>query len=99
MRTLIPFILGVAAAALMAQQPTSLGFVDQSFLQKVASSGKAEVAAAKMGVARATNPSVKALAQRLVDDHTKINAEIELLATKKAVPLDLNAAAATDDLG
>jgi putative membrane protein len=63
------------------------GTQDRTFLQKVAMSGHKEVEIAKMATSRASNEEVKSLAQRLVDDHTKTNAEVADLARQKGVTL------------
>lgn len=83
----------IMAAGLMTAQTTSddpnasgkLSAADQTFVQTVATNGKAEVAIAKLGIERASDPSVKSYAQKLFDDHTKMNTELAALAQKKGV--------------
>src|SRR5436190_3578209 len=58
---------------------------DEQFIRAAAKSGFLEVRLAKMGVQKAQNASVKALAQRMVDDHTKINDDLKKLATSKGI--------------
>lgn len=53
---------------------------DRQFVTKAAKSGMMEVEMARMGLDRATSPQVKAYAQRLVDDHTKANSELQSIA-------------------
>src|SRR5690242_2717500 len=60
---------------------------DRTFLQKVAIGGHKEVAIAKMAVERASSSEVKSFAQRLVDDHSKANEEVQALASQKGVTL------------
>ncbi len=50
------------------------------FVKKAAADGMAEVEAGKVGVQKATNPEVKAFAQKMVTDHTKTNNELTALA-------------------
>jgi putative membrane protein len=65
-----------------------LGFMDRRFVSKAADEGKAEVDLAKLASERATNPEVRNFAQKLVEDHTKVNAELTSLASQKNVKLD-----------
>jgi putative membrane protein len=60
---------------------------DEQFIRNAAKSGLLEVRVAKMGVQKAQNSSVKQFAQRLVDDHTKVNAELKQLASSKGITL------------
>jgi putative membrane protein len=57
------------------------------FVKKAAADGLAEVEAGKLGAEKATNPQVKAYAQRIVADHTKANKE--LMAAAKAKGLEV----------
>jgi putative membrane protein len=75
-----------------ADTPTQTGqgklsSTDEQFVRNAAKSGILEVRVAKMGVQKAQNPSVKQLAQRLVDDHTKVNSELKQLAMSKGLTL------------
>lgn len=60
---------------------------DAGFLKDAAEAGLAEVEAGKTAAGKATNPDVKAFAQKLVDDHTKAHAELATLAASKNVKL------------
>jgi putative membrane protein len=55
----------------------------QEFVKKAAAAGHAEVAAGKLGSQKATNPEVKAYAQKMVEDHTKANKELMAAAKPK----------------
>ncbi|HUQ89103.1 MAG TPA: DUF4142 domain-containing protein [Vicinamibacterales bacterium] len=60
---------------------------DTAFAQKAAAGGKHEVAMAKMAVGKAKNADVKALATKLVADHTQANQELMgLMKTKHIAP-------------
>jgi putative membrane protein len=63
---------------------------DQTFIQDAAKGGILEVHMGQLALQRASNPAVKAYAERLIADHTKGNEELESLAKKKgvAVPPD-----------
>lgn len=55
------------------------------FVKKAGVAGLAEVEAGKLGAQKATNPEVKAFAQRMVTDHTKANKELTAAATAKSI--------------
>jgi putative membrane protein len=57
------------------------------FAKKAGAAGMAEVEAGKIGSQKATNPEVKAYAQKMVTDHTKANKE--LMAAAKAKNLEV----------
>lgn len=58
---------------------------DAVFIAKAGEAGAKEVEVARLGAAKAANPAVKAFAQRLVHDHTTVNAELKGLAKSKDV--------------
>ena len=60
----------------MAKMPTTAA----EFVQHAAAAGMAEVALGKMALAKATDTDVKEFAQKMVDDHSKANAELTSLA-------------------
>ncbi|MBD2723088.1 DUF4142 domain-containing protein [Hymenobacter armeniacus] len=60
---------------------------DSEFLTKAASGGMLEVELGKQVAARALTPEAKQFAQQMVSDHTKSNAELMALATKKNITL------------
>ena len=55
----------------------------EEFVKKAGAAGAAEVAAGKLGAQKATNPEVKAYAQKMVTDHTKANNELMAAAKSK----------------
>lgn len=60
---------------------------DQQFAQHAAMGGQKEVASAKFAAGKARHADVKALANKLVTDHTKANTELmTLMRTKKITP-------------
>lgn len=87
----------LAAGSAMAQpQPTTpapatqdaaadqqLDSSDKDFLENAAQSGHAEVEGSKMAQEKAKNPDVKAFADKMVQDHTKVGQELAALASKK----------------
>jgi putative membrane protein len=67
--------------------PSSLATKDMEFMKDAARGGRAEVQIGQMGLANSESQAVKDFSQRLVDDHTKANQELEKLAIKKKVNL------------
>lgn len=65
-----------------------LGWMERRWVNKVADAGTTEVSLAKLAAEKASNPEVKSFAQKLVDDHTKVNDELKSLASQKNVELD-----------
>ncbi|MBA2961605.1 MULTISPECIES: DUF4142 domain-containing protein [Ramlibacter] len=60
---------------------------DRKFIQRAAGSGMYEVQVAQLATTRAKDPDVKAFADMLVDQHTKANDELTMLANAKGVEL------------
>jgi putative membrane protein len=60
---------------------------DQDFITKAATGGLAEVELARMAVDQASNAEIRKFAQRLADDHSKANKELQKLAADKNVTL------------
>jgi putative membrane protein len=60
---------------------------DQAFMMEAARSGLMEVQAATIAQQKAQSPEVKQFAQKLLDDHTKANQELQSLAAQKNVTL------------
>jgi putative membrane protein len=60
---------------------------DTKFVQHVAQDGQAEVDLGRLAEQRTQNPEVKALARRLVDDHTKSNQQLMRIAQQEGVQL------------
>jgi putative membrane protein len=60
---------------------------DKDFVTSAGKGGKAEVELAQDALNHATNADVKSFAQKLVDDHTKANGELEQFATSHGVTI------------
>jgi putative membrane protein len=82
--------LWVAASALAGQRPPASP--DQTFLQKAAVGGLAEVQLGKLAAEHAASPDVKQFGQRMVADHDKANRELMAVVEPKgiAVPTGLD---------
>jgi putative membrane protein len=70
---------GLAAGAL-AQSGGATKGDDLHFMQQAASAGIAEVQLGQLALTKSDDDAVKALAQRIVDDHTKANAQLKTIA-------------------
>lgn len=69
------------------QHQSSLKAADETFVKKTGAEGVAEVKLATLGTQKAERTDVKELAQMLVTDHTRLNAELTALAKQKGVQL------------
>jgi putative membrane protein len=69
---------------------------DEKFVRDAAKGGMMEVHMGQLGVQKAQSAEVKQFAQRLVDDHSKANAELKQLASQKGITLPDNKVASTD---
>ena len=68
-----------------ATSTMTLNDKDKDFVTSAERGGKAEVELAQDAVSHATNADVKSFAQKLVDDHTKANSELEAFGTSHGV--------------
>lgn len=66
---------------------SALKEADRKFLQRAAAGNQMEVEVSQMAVEKASNPDVKAFAQKLVDDHTNALQQITQLAESKGVQM------------
>ncbi|WP_116809167.1 DUF4142 domain-containing protein [Steroidobacter cummioxidans] len=57
----------------------------KEFVKKAGESGVAEVELGKLGAQKATDPDVKAFAQKMVTDHSKANKELMTVASGKGL--------------
>lgn len=76
-----------AAAAAHAGNASKLDRSDRKVLEMMAEANIAEINAGKLALSKASNPEVKAYAQRMVDEHTKFLAEVQAMAQAKGVEL------------
>src|SRR5690349_17322008 len=60
---------------------------DAGFMTKAASGGMLEVELGKLVLARATSADARMFAQHMVDDHSKVNGELMVLAHRKRITL------------
>ena len=58
---------------------------DQQFLAKAAASGRAEVEMGRLGQSRAQNSEVKSFADRMVQEHSRVNGELHALGSSRGL--------------
>lgn len=63
---------------------------DTVFIEKATEGGMAEMQMARTALTKSSNDKVKALAQRIIDDHTKANEALKTLAQNKKVSFPSN---------
>ena len=78
-------VLGLGGLSFAAAQ--NLSMQDRNFIQDAAKGGMMEVHMGHLGVDRGASEAVKSFSQRLINDHTKANEELEALAARKGVTL------------
>lgn len=80
------FRRGVQVLALLiagAALADNLAPRDQAFLEQAAQNGHAEQSASQLAVIKTRDPRVRAFAQRMIDDHTRVTEELQTLAAAK----------------
>jgi putative membrane protein len=79
----------VIALATSGMAADAISREDKEFLKNAGELGVTEVVLGNLAVEKATDPALKALGARLVEDHTKSNQELVALALKKGVEITL----------
>ena len=74
-----------ASSSTMKSGSKALDRGDRRFAEKAMQGGMAEVEAGKMAMDKAQDAQVKAFAKRMVDDHSKANAELTKIASAKGI--------------
>jgi putative membrane protein len=85
-------VLAVPTAHAQSQSPSQSTTRDAAvndwlFAEAAAASGLAEVAMSEIGVQRATDPELKKFSQDMVDEHSRLNHELQGLAAQRRVAL------------
>lgn len=76
-------VMAICMATAFAASPTDAK--DKMFLQKAAGGGMAEVAFAKIALDKSQNQDVRNFAQKMIDDHTKLNDNLKPIADQLGV--------------
>ena len=63
-----------------ASEPTS-----KQFVKDAVESNLAEIKASELALTKSDNPAVKSFAQRMIDDHTKGNTQLEAVAARENI--------------
>jgi putative membrane protein len=77
----------VSTSEQTGQSSSYLGGQDQTFLKEAAQGGLAEVQMGRLGAQKGQEQAVRQLGQKLVQDHSKANQELKLLAAQKSITL------------
>jgi len=77
------------AASAAASSAAKLRPADANFLKQAAEAGLTEVEAGKLAVDKGVNTQVKGFAPQMIDDHTRMHAELRTLAGNKGVRLPI----------
>ncbi len=91
--------LGVFAADDSRTKDMNKGKADASFVQEAALSSVNEVKISELAVSQSTNPSVKELAQQMIDDHTKAFDSLKEIAGNKGIVLPIESIGASGTTG
>ena len=75
------------ASATSAKPSPGLAAADAKFMKEAAGGGMAEVELGKLAQEKASSDQVKQFGQRMVDDHSKANQQLEQIAQQKNVRL------------
>jgi len=79
---------GAPAAAVQGQGTATRAVVnDALFAAAAAESGLAELTLSQLGVQKATDPELKRFSQQMIEDHTRMDAELKSLAARKGLAL------------
>lgn len=70
-----------------ASTSAAVASADQKMMRDIAQANHAEVAAGKLALERSQSDDVKTFAQKMIDDHTKAQQELQTLADGKNVKL------------
>jgi putative membrane protein len=68
-----------------ATSTSKVSATDTRFIKEAAMGGMEEVQLGQLAVQKASNGDVKSFGQRMVDDHTKANSQLQQIASQKGV--------------
>ena len=77
--------LAGASSAIMAADAESTPPNLSTFVSKAAQAGMTEVEVGKLALEKSKDPAIRGFAQKMVDDHSKANAELAQIAESKGV--------------
>lgn len=75
------------AGCAMLQSQAKVSPVDQQFMLTAISVGVAEIQMGQLAAQQSNDPAIKRYGQHMVEDHTRVNAQLERIADAKQVRL------------
>ena len=85
MKQILTFVLTLSLSPLLFGQ--GVPPADQKFAEKAAQGGKAEVELGQLAVQKASDEKVKQFGQKMVDDHSKANQQLQQIAEQEHITL------------
>jgi putative membrane protein len=85
-------VWALVAAGALAGDEGNKGKREAAFIEDAAGVSRAEVRLGQLALAQSTEPSVRQLAQAMVDDHTKANDELKDLCGTRRLPVPVTEA-------
>ena len=79
--------VGVLAQAPASETPTALTTLDQKFVRNAAADGVLEVELGRLAQQRGGGGEVKRFGERMVQDHSRLNADLQRIAAARGVSL------------
>jgi putative membrane protein len=76
-----------SASSTRAGASSTVASADQRMMRDIAYSNLSEIAAGKLALEKSQSDDVKSFAQKMIDDHTKAQQELQTLADSKGVKL------------
>ncbi len=64
---------------------TGISEVAREFIEDAAHAGHAEVEAARLALSKSADPDVRSFAQRMIDDHTRLNTQLQQIARARGL--------------
>jgi putative membrane protein len=79
----VPIVIFSSALVWAGTAFADVSHADREFMEKAAEAGHAEIEASKLAQTKATSGDVRAFASTMIDDHTKVGAQLDQLAASK----------------
>jgi len=80
-------LAGCLTSATAFAQPAAPASGDAGFMSTAMASGLAEIDEARMVLRKSQNPAVQAFAQRMIQDHSLADSQLEAMAKEKGLPI------------